>query len=70
MAHLPPELAHLAAFLDAQPGPVQVAFQYCLCLIMVEAGKMELIETIPGESGTLCTFRTVAGDVFSIASNQ
>ena len=34
---------------------------------MVEADKMELIETLPSESRTLCTFRTVAGDVFSIA---
>ena len=46
MSDLPPELQRLAAFLDAQPGPVQVAFQYTMALLMVEAGKMRLVQTI------------------------
>lgn len=67
MSHnLPPELEALAALLDAQPGPVQVIFQYCLAILMVEADKAELIATTPGEAGMICTFRTVAGDVFSL----
>ena len=64
--NLPPELQALAALLDIQPGPVQVAFQYCVAMLMVEAGKATLIATAPGEAGLVCTFRTVAGDVFNL----
>ena len=63
---LPPELQQLASFLDAQPGPIQIAFQYCLSVLMVEAGKAKLINTEPGENGAMCTFQTAAGDVFSV----
>lgn len=63
---MPPELAQFAAFLDAQPSHIQGIFQYCLCLLMVEAGKMRLVEIVPGEAGPLLTFETVAGDRFSI----
>jgi hypothetical protein len=66
MNNLPPELQQFAVILDAQPGPVQVAFQYAICLLMVEAGKMRLVETIPGESGPYCVFETIAGDTFSM----
>lgn len=66
MNNLPPELQQFAAILDAQPGPVQAAFQYCLCLLMVEAGKMRLVETVPGESGATCIFETLTGDSFSV----
>lgn len=66
MNNLPPELQQFAAILDAQPGPVQVAFQYAMCLLMVEAGKMRLAETVPGESGATCIFETIAGDRFSM----
>jgi hypothetical protein len=31
-----------------QPEPVRAAFHYCLALMMVEAGKARLIETLPG----------------------
>jgi hypothetical protein len=68
MSHnLPPELQAFAALLDAQPGPVQMVFQYCLAMLMVEAGKAELVRTEPGEAGAVCMFRTLAGDVFSLA---
>ena len=70
MTDLPPELQKYAAFLDAQPELVRIIFQYCLCLIMVEAGKMQLVETLPDNSGAICTFETVAGDTFSIAQPQ
>jgi hypothetical protein len=33
---------------------------------MVEAGKARLTSTEPGESGAICTFETLAGDVFSL----
>ena len=39
----------------------------CLCLAMVEAGKVELIETVSSETGPLCTLKTIARDVFRIA---
>ena len=70
MADLPPELQKYAAFLDAQPELVRETFQYCLCLILVEAGKMQLVETVPDNSGIICTFETVAGDRFSIIQPQ
>ncbi len=63
---LPPELQQFAALLDAQPGPVQVAFQYALCLLMVEAGKIRLVETRPGENGAICVFETLIGESFSV----
>jgi hypothetical protein len=44
MTTLPPQLDAFASILDAQPAPVREAFQYCLCLLMVEAGKMRLVE--------------------------
>ena len=34
-------LQAFAAHLDAQPGPVQVTFQYALARLMVEAGRAE-----------------------------
>lgn len=37
---LPPELTEFVAVLDAQPGPVQAIFQYCLAMLMVEAGRL------------------------------
>ncbi len=63
---LPPTLAAFADLLDAQPGPVQVAFQYCLAMLMVEAGKAEMVETQPGEAGAMCIFKTVAGEMFTV----
>lgn len=63
---LPVELQAFAALLDAQPGPVQTIFRYCLSMAMVEAGKAKLVKTQPGEGGSMCTFETVAGDVFTV----
>jgi hypothetical protein len=48
---LPPELAKFASLLDAQPAPVRAMCNYCLVLLMVEAGKARLVETVPGENG-------------------
>jgi hypothetical protein len=66
VSNLPPELQQFATILDAQPGPIQTAFQYAICLLMVESGKMRLVETVPGESGATCIFETIAGDIFSV----
>ncbi len=63
---LPPELQAFAAVLDAQPGQVQINFQYVLAMLMVEDDKAQLIKTEPGENGAYCTFRTIAGDTFTV----
>lgn len=49
MINFPPELAVFANHLDAQPGPVRTVFQYCLALLMVEAGKAKLVDKQLGE---------------------
>ncbi len=66
MNSLPSEFSHFAALLDALPQPDRELFHYCLCLLMVEGGKMTLIETIPGDSAPLCVFETIVGEQFSI----
>jgi len=63
---LPAELSAFAALLNAQPSPVREMFQYCLCLMMVEVGKMRLVRTLPSEDATLCIFKTIAGESFTI----
>ena len=63
MTTLPPELAVFASILDAQSAPVRDAFNYCLCLLMVEPGEMRLEKKLPaspspaavqGERGGVC----------------
>jgi len=34
--------------------------------MMVEVGKMDLKDTMPGEASPICVFETSAGDTFSI----
>lgn len=66
MDQLPTELQVLGSFLDAQPPPVRDAFRYCLCLMMVETGKMELIQTTPGDDHVLYHFQTIGGEAFAV----
>jgi len=66
MTDLPPELEGFSSLLDAQPQPVREVFQYCLCLMMVEAGRMRLADTVPGESSPICIFESTAGESFSV----
>ena len=66
MEYLPPELETFGAYIDAQPQPVREAFQYCLCLMMVEAGDMKLLKSMPGDKGELCYFENSAGEAFTI----
>jgi hypothetical protein len=61
-----PELARLASLLDVQPRLIQALVQYCLALVMVEAGKARLIGSFPGDTGPLCTFETAAGEHISL----
>ena len=67
MIDLPPELQGFALLLDAQPPPAREIFQYCLCLMMVEVGKMRLVDTVPGEMSPICVFESSAGETFSVA---
>ena len=64
---LPPQATQLASLFDVQPGPIQALVQYCLALVMVEAGKAKLVSTIPGDTGLLCTFKTATGEYISLA---
>jgi hypothetical protein len=50
----PPALSAFTQSLDAQPEPVRSDFHYCLARLMVETGKVKLVETRPGEAGGLC----------------
>jgi hypothetical protein len=61
---LPPELAAFADLLDAQPAPVRDAFNFCLCVLM--AGKMRLVEKVPGENGGVRVIETTVGDRFRV----
>jgi hypothetical protein len=61
------EFDQFANFLDAQPGPIRAAVQFCLCLLMVEAGKIRLLTTLPGEAGRVCIFSTLTGDLVTVA---
>lgn len=70
MTTLPSELQQFASYLDAQPSNVQAAFRYCLSLMMVESGKAKLIKTTPSDDGAICTFETIAGDVFSVTKPE
>ncbi len=63
---LPAELEMLSACVDGLAPPVRQAFHYCLCLMMVETGKMSLLTTMPGEDGQLCLFATTNGEQFWI----
>ena len=65
---LPPELAGFAAMVDAQPPSVRQLFQYGLCLMMVEAGKMARIETITADEAELIVFQSVIGETVALAS--
>ena len=66
MTELPAELQPFGSLLAAQPLPVQEAFHYCLCLMMVEAGSMTLIETTPSDDRTLYHFQTANGEAFVV----
>ena len=66
MQDLPAELQIFSSFLDAQPQAVREAFQYCLCLLMVESDNMKLVKTLPGDERKICYFETSAGEAFAI----
>ena len=72
MARLPPDLAAFSYLIDTQPAPVRDAFYYCLCLCLVKAGKLRLVEKFSVEGGRICVFapcrdgETMVGKRFSV----
>jgi hypothetical protein len=61
-----PALVAIAHRLGLEPAVTQVAFAYCLCLLMVEAGRMRLVSKTPGDDGPLCHFLSADREVFVI----
>jgi hypothetical protein len=55
MTDLPPKLAAFAYLFDAQPAPARDAFNYCLALMMVEAGKARLVRDSSRREWCECT---------------
>ncbi len=56
----------IAHQLGLEPAATQSAFAYCLCLLMVEAGRMRLVAKTPGDDGPLCHFHSADGEVFLV----
>jgi hypothetical protein len=56
-----------AALLSAQPAPIRDAIQYQLCLLLVQAGRMELCCTVPGDTGPVCIFQdNLTGNLITV----
>jgi len=55
-----------ASLLDAQPSEVQEAFQFLLATAMHEAGKFELLNLAEVDGRWHYTFKSSAGEVFSV----
>ena len=56
----------IAHQLGLEPAATQAAFNYCLCLLMVEAGRMRLVAKTAGDDGPLCHFHSADGEVFLV----
>jgi hypothetical protein len=59
-------IAALGLQLGLEPASIQGAFNYCLCQMMVEAGQMELVAKVAGDSGSLCHFQSADGQQFVV----
>jgi hypothetical protein len=60
----PDAILAIAHQLGLEPAATQVAFNYCLCQLMVEAGQMRLVAKTPGDDGPLCHFLSADREVF------
>jgi hypothetical protein len=63
MDKIPPEFKPFLVFLESQPLRVRDAYDYCLCLLMVESGDME---TVPGPAAPISMFKNSAGETFPV----
>jgi hypothetical protein len=61
------ETSMFAALLSAQPAPIREAIQYQLCLLLAQAGRIELYCTVPGDTGPVCIFQdTQTGSLITV----
>jgi len=61
------ETSLFAALLSAQPAPIREAIQYQLCLLLVQAGRLELFCTVPGDNGPICIFQdNMTGNLITV----
>jgi hypothetical protein len=65
MKEVPPQLEAFASLIAAHPAAVQDDFAYCLCLLMVVAGTMRLVEIMPDAASSRWLFETTSGEIFS-----
>ena len=54
------------AIIDSQPQPVRETFEYCSAMMLVDVGRMQLVEKFPGDDGTICVFEKLAGDKIAV----
>ena len=66
----PLEFEALDTFVDQQPPEVQEAFHFYLAVAMEEKGKSVLVNTAQVDGRTYYSYRTVAGDVFSMPRSE
>jgi len=64
--HLSPELEMFARIFDGQSPQVRELFQYALVMLSVEDGRAEVIERQTIDLREHLTFKTVAGDLFTL----
>ena len=64
--NIPPELEILSRIVDGQAPAVRELFQYALTMLMVEDGTAEVVERHVIDLREHLTFRTNAGDLFTI----
>lgn len=67
---LPPQFQALLAILENQPPEVQKAFQFLMAMAMEEAGKFKLLNVSETSGEMHCTFKSTAGEVFSIVKPE
>jgi hypothetical protein len=60
------DLEILSFLVGVQPSQVGRVFDYSLCAMMVEAGKMERVDVLPNGSSPIHVFQTVSGDTCSV----
>lgn len=66
MSKLPPEMALFVKYMAAQPEHIKDIYSHLIITAMVEAGNATLIQSDPGETGLMCTYRIVTGDVITL----
>ena len=67
MNHIPPELERYTEFLNAQPEDIRSTFYYSLCIMMVDEGKMKLVDKQAVEDGDIFVFQSSTGQEFGVA---